>query len=390
MTATRSVQAQIYAVLHNFTGRADGSALYDGVTMDQAGNLYGTTSGGGNGIGQSGNGTVFRLSPAGASWVLAVLYTFQGGHDGGTPQSGVVFGPDGALYGTTSAGGGNGCGGSGCGTVFRLTPPATPCVAVLCPWAETVLYRFQGGTDGATPAYGDIVFDQSGSIYGTTIYGGNGPGTVYRLSDSGGSWTENVLYAFPGDEGYPFGGVVFNQSGNLYGTTFGNDGGMGTVYEMSPSGSSWIYRTLYSFTNEGDGYQPTGGVTLDQQGNLYGTTTAGGPYGGGTIYELIPSQGNWTFTLLQGLQSYAIPWDSPTLDNEGNVYGTSAFTGGPGDVFKLTPSSGKWSFDILHTFAGSDGYLPFGNVIVDANGGVYGTTFSGGSGGGGVVWEITP
>jgi len=387
-----AAHAQSYTILSNFTGQAAGALPYDAVTMDVAGNLYGTASHGGSGIGQSGNGTVFRLSRSGSGWVFTLLYTFQGGSDGAVPESGVVFGPDGALYGTTTAGGGNGCGENGCGTVFKLTPPTGVCKAASCPWSEVLLYRFVGAPDGAFPAYGNLVFDQAGAIYGTTAYGGSsGYGTVYKLTNSGGTWTESVLYAFTGGpQAYPFAGLVADELGNFFGTTFGYGYGQGSVYELSSSGSGWIYQTLSTFSGQGEGAQPTGGVSIDQYGNLYGTTTGGGPYGGGMVYELMPSQGNWTFVLLQGLQFYAIAWDTPTLDNEGNIYGTAAFTGGPGEVFELRRSGGGWSFRILHTFTGSDGYLPFGSVTVDSNGNLYGTTYSGGSGGGGVIWELSP
>src|SRR5271157_4784768 len=167
--ATQSAQAQTYTVIHNFTGGADGAYPVAGLTMDRAGNLYGTTSGGG----ASGNGTVFRLSYKGSGWVLNPLYRFAAGNDGLDPRTRVVIGPDGSLYGTTSAGGGTACNfgyGLGCGTVFNLKPSAKACTSALCSWTEIVLYRFSG-TDGALPL-GDVVFDQAGNLYGTTAFGG--------------------------------------------------------------------------------------------------------------------------------------------------------------------------------------------------------------------------
>src|SRR5271167_2154751 len=158
----QAAQGETFKVIYNFTGGADGANPYAGLEIDRFGNLYGTT--------QRGNGTVYKLAHAGSGWVLTVLYSFQGGNDGAAPYE-VTLGPDGSLYGTTIYGGG-GCGGSGCGTVYRLSPPPTACKAVLCPWTETVLYRFEGGTDAAHPS-GAIVFDQSGSLYGTTVYGGS-------------------------------------------------------------------------------------------------------------------------------------------------------------------------------------------------------------------------
>src|SRR5271166_1623673 len=166
---TQSAQPQTLKVLHSFTGGGDGASPGAGVTMDQAGNLFGTTASGGI----DDNGTVFRLSKRGSGWVLNPLYLFLGGSDGATPYARVVFGPDGSLYGTTYDGGGDGCSGYGCGTVFNLKPPATACKTALCPWTETVLYRFTGGSDGGEPSYGDLVFDQAGNLYGTTYYGGD-------------------------------------------------------------------------------------------------------------------------------------------------------------------------------------------------------------------------
>ncbi len=169
-----SAHAQSYAVLHNFTGGADGGNPYSGLTMDGGGNLYGTTFGGGNG-----NGTVYKVTHRNGSWTLATLYEFSGGNDGGGPFGAVVFGPNGSLYGTTSVGGAHGQ-----GTVFNLTPPPHFCSHVSCDWTETVLYSFQGGSDGANP-YGSVMFDQAGNIYGTTQYGGtNRDGTVFELTPS--------------------------------------------------------------------------------------------------------------------------------------------------------------------------------------------------------------
>ena len=195
------VQAQTFKVIYNFTGGQDGAVPYTGLTMDQAGNFYGTTLGGGS----AGNGTVFRLSRKGSGWVLTPLYSFQGGTDGAIAYARVVFGPDGSLYGTTAGGGYyvGSCADFGCGTVYNLKPAATVPPAALSPWEETVLYRFSDGSDGASPGTGNLVFDQAGNLYGTTTKGGSQGvncasycGTIYELTLSKGSWTESVLYAF--------------------------------------------------------------------------------------------------------------------------------------------------------------------------------------------------
>ena len=174
MTANFDI-APRFGLIHSFVGSNDGAVPYAGLTMDQAGNLYGTTFGLG-----SGYGTVFRLKRTAGGWIFNPLYSFTGGSDGAGPEARLVFGPDGSLYGTTTFGGGGSCTGvfDGCGTIFRLRPSATPCKSVLCPWTETVLYRFSGGSDGLYPMYGALVFDKAGNMYGTTYAGGVHAGTV--------------------------------------------------------------------------------------------------------------------------------------------------------------------------------------------------------------------
>ena len=394
MAATFSAQAQTYTVLYNFTGGQDGAYPEAGLTMDRAGNLYGTAYQGGG----SNRGTVFKLAHKSAGWVISPLYSFTGREDGGAPIARVVFGPDGSLYGTTEFGGRN-CG-SGCGTVFNLKPPVTFCRSVFCAWTQTVLYRFGGSGDGANPGYGDLTFDQAGHIYGTTYFGGNNAqGVVYELTPSNGSWTESAIYVFSGasDGGNPYSSVIFDKAGNLYGTTFaGGDNGYGTVFQLKASGSGWTENTLYAFQNSTDGGRPFGGVVFDTAGNLYGATSSGGSGSGGTAYELMPSNGNWTFGAVYSFVGSAyLPgaYDSLTMDAAGNLYGTTTKDGahGLGSVFKLTPSNGGWTETDLYDFvSGSGGAVPYGSVVVDANGNLYGTASQGGANGYGVIWEITP
>ncbi len=381
------VQAQTITVLHNFTGGADGGYPAAGLTMDAAGNLYSTAYGGG----PSNAGVVFRLSRAGSVWILTPLYSFHG-VDGANPFSGVVFGPDGSLYGTTYNGGQYGQ-----GTVFRLQPSPEACHSVICPWEETVLYSFSGGDDGGNPVYGNPVFDQAGNIYGTTLLGGSGGyGVVFELMPSNGSWTESVLWNFMVEGGvYPQSGLIFDRSGNLYGTTskggtFGEDAGV--VYELSPSGSGWneVVLSLIAFPHT----NTCSGVVMDGQGDLFGASGCEGAGFPGGVFELTPSNGSWTFNVLHtfsgGSGSYG-PSDSPTLDAAGNVYGTSSETGlnNEGEVFKLMLLNGGWIYSSA-SFDGSNGEFPSGSVILDAAGNIYGTAGSGGANGAGTVWEITP
>jgi uncharacterized repeat protein (TIGR03803 family) len=392
---TQSAQAQTYTVLYNFTGGQDGAYPEAGLTMDRSGNLYGTAYEGG----ASNRGSVYKLAHRGGGWVFSPLYNFTGQEDGGAPIAGVVFGPNGTLYGTTEFGG-HDCG-EGCGTVFNLRPPATICKTILCPWTETVTYGFNGSGDGANPGYGDLTFDQAGNIYGTTYFGGNNnaDGVVYELTPANGGWTESAIHTFNGtsDGANPYSSVIFNAAGNLYGTTFaGGAHGYGTVFQLTPSGSGWAENTLYAFQSSTDGGKPFGGVVFDNAGNLYGATSSGGAGSGGTAYELMPSNGSWIFGLLYSFTGSAnLPgaYDSLTMDAAGNLYGTTTKDGAhaAGSVFKLTPANGGWTETDVYDFAsGSGGAVPYGSVLIDTSGNLYGTASAGGANGYGVIWEITP
>jgi uncharacterized repeat protein (TIGR03803 family) len=202
--------------------------------------------------------------------------------------------------------------------------------------------------------------------------------------------------------------VIFDSAGNLYGTTYsGGANNCGTVYELSPSGSTWTETVLYSFQcgfGVPDGGAPVGGLIFDAAGNLYGTTNIGGTNNGGTVFELSPSGGgNWTFQVLYGLPYngdfdfiYYGPTGSLAMDAAGNLYGTGLMDGasGSGNVFKLTPSNGSWIYTDLYDFRGPEGAYPWGDVVLDAHGNLYGTASAGGENqcngnGCGVVWEVT-
>ncbi len=411
MIATQATQAQTFKVIHNFTGGADGAAPLAGLTMDQAGNFYGTSPY----LGQHGQGTVFKLSRAGSGWVFNSLYSFAGGGDGGNPFSAVIFDGAGNLYGTTGAGGIGDNGGYG--TIFSVRPPETPCSTAVCPGTKTVLYSFTGGSDGVMPNEygGSLVFDKAGNIYGTTTNGGLlecesgslGCGTVFQLSPSGSGWTESVLYRFTGgsDGAWPTSGLIFDQAGNLYGTAIigGVQGGCqfvdyygcGVVFKLSPSGSGWTESVLYSFTGGADGGLPVGGLVFGPSGNLYGTTEYYGQGGGGTVFQLTPSNGNWTLETIYSFNGDEGPLDNLAIDEAGDLYGTTGLDGayGAGNVFEFQPSDEGWTYTSLYDFCAiypcNDGAIPVGSVIFDQNGSLYGTTYAGGSAGRGVVWEIT-
>jgi len=412
LVMTVAAQAQTYSIIHNFTGGEDGAGP-GGLILDATGNLYGTTAGGGLSSQNCADtcGVVFKLKSAGQGWVLTPLYQFQGGSDGATPV-GVVFGPDGTLYGTTELGGMT-CPSQtqyGCGTVFNLSPSPTACKSALCPWTETVLYRFAGGSnDGAIPE-GQVTFDQSGNLYGATYQGGiytancaqghDWCGTVFELSPSDGGWTESLPYTFTGgfDGSNPEAGLTLDAAGNLYGTANSNGEHYdGTVFELKRSGSSWTEDTLYSFAGGDRGAYPAAGLIFDPAGNLYGTTEFGGN-GNGMVFELSPSGAGWFLN-----QTYAFvggfgldgPLAPVLRDSAGNLYGTTFEVGGGanvGEVFELSPSNGGWTYTVLHYFTDDhgDGGLPSGSLVMDAHGNLYGTTTTGGTYQLGTVWEITP
>ena len=407
VVGTTSAGAQTFSVIHYFSGGFDGYYPAAALILDRGDRLYGSTYLGGtynSNCVQGGCGVVFRLADLGSGWTLSPLYSFPGvpESNGISPYAPLVFGPDGAIYGTTDNGGGTSCF-EGCGTVFRLTPPSSPCHTVVCPWTETVLYQFLGGTDGASPAHSGLVFDSAGNMYGTTSLGGaNGKGTVYKLTRSGNSWTEAVIYNFvgSGDGAHPMAGVIIDATGNLYGTAQqGGDMscdpslGCGAVFELSPSGSGWAETTLLTFENDNLGFGPIVGLTFDASGNLFGSAAGGGVRTNGTIFELQKSNG-WAPILLYSFPGNGGPTGSLIFDSAGNMYGATGASGAhfEGSVFELVKQGNNWQFIDLHDFHIDDGWRPVGGVVLDANGNIYGTTAQGGTGscfnGCGVAYEI--
>jgi uncharacterized repeat protein (TIGR03803 family) len=266
-------------VLYSFAGNADGASPVAGLTLDKLGNLYGTTTAGG----ASGNGTVFELAAptiAGGQWTKEILYSFGQGTDGTIPVAGVTFDASGNLYGTTSAGGLYGY-----GTVFQLTPSGSG-------WTETILHPFEMGSDGGVP-YAGLVF-AGNHLYGAASDGGaggsNGGGTVFELSKSGSSWVFTALYGLPGwGISGSFRDLLVVSSTKIYATTHcdgANDAG--TVYELTRSGSTWTFTSLYVFTGGSDGLYSFSNLVADKQGNLYGTTNLGGAYSSGVAFKVIP------------------------------------------------------------------------------------------------------
>jgi uncharacterized repeat protein (TIGR03803 family) len=388
-------------ILYNFTGGNDGSTPYDGLTLDTSGNLYGTTTAGG----ASGNGTVFKLAKnSDGSWTESVLYSFAGGTDGATPYAGVTFDASDNLYGTTTAGGASSAGtvfqlansngtwtenvlysftgGSDganplwCGVIFDATgtlygmtsgggSQEVGVVYKVTPnsgggWTYGLLHTFTGGKDGSYPLAGTLTFDTAGNLYGATSDGvdnyGNCPtsndcGSIFKLTQSGGSWTEQVIFRFTGNTNggqsrRPFSPLVFDSAGRLYGTTGAGGGLYGTAFRLTlDANGRWNERVLHVFHGNQDGAYPNSGLVFDTTGDLYGSTVFG---------------------------------------EDGN--GDCCF----GQVFKLTPHTHGWCKQAVHRFQGApqDGILGGNPVVFDAAGNLYGTSFDGGTSGNGVVFEV--
>jgi uncharacterized repeat protein (TIGR03803 family) len=340
-------------VLHSL-GRYAGAYGEGGLIRDAKGNLYGTTEGSSyfGLLGSKYFGSVFKLEKQN----LQYLYRFTDKNvaNGAVPTSGLVKDALGNLYGTAQYGGSGSCAGYGCGTVFKVTPKGT----------QTVLYNFLGKTDGEAPN-GGLLLDSAGNLYGTTDFGGGGGtgcgqaaycGTVFKVAPDG---TEKILYSFAGgaDGGRPLAGLVMDAEGNLYGTTLEGgtsshcSDGCGTVFKVTPDGTETV---LHSFGESTDGISPTSGLVMDGQGTLYGTTRDGGDLG-------------------------------------------CQAGGGCGTVFKVTPDATE---TVLYRFTGgTDGATPYGGLVLDGQGNLYGTTVAGGVGpcdnyqdlpGCGVVFKVTP
>ncbi len=389
-----------YTVLYTFTGGADGAIPEAGVIRDEAGNLYGATSAGGDlggrctGIG--GCGVVFKLDQAGHE---VPLYPFTGLTDGGTPFGTPVRDEDGNLYGTAPFGGDPNCpfsGGGGCGVAFKIDAEGN----------YTVIHTFEVGT-GINPP-GGLTRDSAGNLYGTAESGGGsgsgcaefGCGVVFKIDPQ---YNESVLYSFTGGtdgiEPSTFGALARDNDGNLFGTTF--DGGFfnqGVVFKVDPQGHETV---LYTFTGGADGGVPTGNVILDDAGNLYGTASVGGNSNAGVVFKVDPSHHETVLYTFTGGTDGNTPYGGLVRDQQGNLYGTTFFGGNQGSycegfcgvVFKVDTNLRE---TVLYAFTGqADGLNPYAGLLRDNNGNLYGTASGGGDlncpigGGCGVIFKIS-
>jgi uncharacterized repeat protein (TIGR03803 family) len=383
LIAARPAQAEPQSVLYSFAGNPDGSNPNSSLTFN-GGNIYGTTYSGGLGY-----GTVFELSPNGSGgWTETVIYSFTGEPDGANPNySYVIFDTSGNLYGTTYAGGANGD-----GTVFELSPPAESGGA----WTETVLYSFCSATncaDGENPVSG-LVMDSSGNLYGTTWTGGAGTGTsngaVFELSLSGSTWTEQVI----DNINSTYSGLTMNSAGDIFGA------GYGAIFELTPNGSGgWNPKAIYAFDSADsatEGLNPDGALVFDSAGNIYGTMYSGGADKDGLVYKLtLGKTGTYTRSTLYTFDTEGTnPFGGVVLDASGNLYGTASNGGGHdfGDVFELvapTTKGAKYTFRLLYVFTGETGNESEASLTL--NGGyLYGTTYLGGTNGVGEVFAVNP
>jgi uncharacterized repeat protein (TIGR03803 family) len=389
--------AEKFHSLYEFQDGVDGVRPYAGMIFDKAGNLYGTASSGSPaGVKcdvKYGCGSVFMVTPSGKE---RVLHAFKGySRDGSVPFGGLITDSAGNLYGTTGEGGAYDW-----GTVFEMTPKGK----------ETILYSFRGpNNDGGGPE-GNLVMDSSDNLYGATFAGGvegcfeeGGCGIVFKLAPGG---TETVMHIFQGsssDGGNPRGGVIIDQAGNLYGTTFmGGASNLGTVFEISSSGAETI---LHSFAGGSDGANPQAGLVMDTSGNLYGTTEGGGgTANSGTVFEITPEGIETVLYAFQGKAGGKYPGIDAglILDAAGNLYGTTTAGGACKDtsrcgvVFELAPDGTE---TVLHSFdARPLGAAPSGTLLMSQKGDLFGTTFGGGrlcpgqethSNGCGTVFKLT-
>ena len=418
-------QAASFTVLYTFKGGSDGALPSGNLINDQSGNLYGVTATGGAGAscpfgGGSGCGTIFRIAPGGAESVLYSFCSQPNCVDGELPKGGLVMDGAGNIYGTTEVGG-SGCSFNSCGTVFELATGGT----------ESVLYAFKGGSDGDQPEAG-LVMDGAGNLYGTTVFGGDANcqgggacGTVFKVTPSGG---ETILHAFSGvpDGKFPSSALTMDQSGNMYGATlyggrncasFGLSG-CGTVYEISTGGAESVLYSFCALQNCADGQIPSSTITPDSStGNLvlYGTTYEGGSgchsYGCGTVYDLDSNLNETVLHAFNGKSDGRAPLASVTLDG-GALYSAACGKGcqtvggrqcskgcSYGDVFKITQNgreNATNTFRIVHMFNGKEGANPSANLLL-YQGSFYGVTTYGGPKvcgsppqGCGVVFMITP
>lgn len=338
---------------------------------------------------------VFILSLAAATATTTnVIFSFDE-DDGEYADTDLETDSAGNIYGTTVLGGD-----FGSGTVFQLSHTSTG-------WVQTVLYSFTSGPDGGEP-YKGVTIDRQGNLYGTAVTGGSGSceggcGVAYKLTYSGGTWTQSVIHAFTGgDDGSgPGSRVTVDANGDVYGMTpTGGAYGLGTIYRLHQEhDGTWNLTVIHAFTGGPDGSSGSAGRMVLRGGHLFGAATTGGIYGSGVVFELKPrgNGGHWNFRTIysfRGQPDGSFPYGALLFDRRGNIYGTTYYGGanGIGSVYQLSPRPiGEADESVLYSFQddGTDGNSPIGNLVADRVGNLYGTTSEGGLGSG-VIFKLSP
>jgi uncharacterized repeat protein (TIGR03803 family) len=336
---------------------------------------------------------VFVLSLAAATAATTnVIFSFEE-DEGEYADTDLETDSAGNIYGTTVLGGD-----FGGGTVFQLSPTPNG-------WVHTVLYSFKGGADGGEP-YKGVTLDRQGNLYGTAVTGGSGSceggcGVAYKLTNSGGTWTQTVIHAFTGgDDGSgPGARVTVDRSGNVYGMApTGGAYGLGTIYKIRQvQRGAWTLNVIHAFTGGADGGTGSAGRMILRNGHLYGAATTGGTYGSGVVFELTPrGVGEWAFRTIysfKGQPDGSFPYGALLFDASGNIYGTTYYGGANniGAVYELSPRPiGEWNERLLYSFQdGTDGNSPISNLVFDTAGNLYGTTSEGGLGSG-TIFKLSP
>jgi hypothetical protein len=376
-------------VLYSFEGAPDGGDPLSALTADSSGALYGTTAFGGTGKCFDGCGTVFKLTPSGSGYAESILYSFQGAGegDGSGPGAGVVIDSSGAIYGTTEYGGTS----NGGGIVFKLTPTASG-------YTESVAYEFAGGSDGYSPLAG-LTLGPSGALYGATLLGGNGSscgsptegcGTVFELKPSSSGYTETILHRFTGgDDGATPGSPPIFSGRTLYGTAATGGGhpscggapinpGCGIVYKLVPEHSRYKFSVIHSFGGEPNDAANAFAGLVESHGVFYGVGQYGGKSNEGAVFSVTPTGSEKMLTTFDGSNG-AYPTATLALGAHGRLYGTSEFGGGSrnaGVVFSVQPGFAQ---RVLYSFTTTaDGLYPVGGILVDKRA-LYGTTTYGGT-----------
>ncbi len=388
-------------VVYAFRGGHDGAGPGGALVMDASGAIYGITGGGGEDACYNGCGTVFKLTPSGSGYTERILFRFHGGSNGESPDGGLIVDSAGALYGTT-LGGSSGCPPS-CGTVYKLAHTKAG-------YVHDVLYQFKGGSDGYG-AYGGLTVDAAGTLYGTTAEGGAyGAGTAYKLTPAISGYKKSTLFSFPtSGDSEPLASLLLGKRGALYGTAL-----FSSVFELTPTSSGYVVRTLHKLSGPPDGSLPYAPVITGPDGAFYGTTYEGGTHhckyhvGCGTAYKLSPTKSGYSETVFSfANDDGAYPLTALLLAKDGALYGTTTGGGfkcpgrepsyGCGVAFKLEPAGLGFKETVLYKFTdGSDGAVPSSPLIADASGALYGAAGGGGAGrrkcqgGCGLIFKLVP